>query len=144
MLRAWKTDRHRYVVECDACTSRGTPAVLIVRATVDPGSATVRAATLAEAQKTRVAYEGSLRDLVRQQRTGKIKAAEVGARVKELARKHAEDLREALASSPGFADGVAETVDACPWCGASGPATVQVLQEGAHEPPEWAAKRKVG
>lgn len=144
MLRVWKTGRHRYVVECDACTSRGTPAHVVVGTSLDPKNAAARTAVQAEAQKMRLAYEVELRALSQKQRAEKMKPSEVSARVKELGAKHAEVLRAALANSPALADGVVETVEACPWCGAGPATTVQKLPEGAHEPPEWTATRKAG
>jgi hypothetical protein len=136
-LKVWRTTRHRYLAECDACGSRGTPGRVEVTARVDPGSEAARAAVLAEAQRTRLAYEAELRGIANLQRSGKLKPADAGPRIKARATKHAADLRDALAQLPELNDGVVETVARCPWCGDAADATVQRLAEGAHEPPHW-------
>lgn len=139
-LRAWRS-RGRLLVQCDACTSRGHPAVAAVERVVDPKSAEARASALAEAQKLRLGVESAVRSTMDQFKANRIDRAEATKRVKAASEKHAEAIRDLLERAPGVADGVTEKLAKCPWCDALGDATVETLPDDQAEPPEWLAKR---
>lgn len=135
-LRAWRS-RGRLLVQCDACSSRGHPAVAQVTRVVDPKSAEARASTQLAANKLRLDLEGGVRATMQLHRAGRLKRPEAAARIHTMSEKHAEALAELLRSAPGVGDGVVDKLAKCPWCDSPGDATVEALPDDRAEPPEW-------
>ena len=139
-LRAWRTERGRLLVQCDACSSRGHSAAAATTMIVDPKNAATHAAAQDAAQKLRLEMDGGLRAVTQLFKAKRLTREAAQLQVRELSAKHSAKVAALLESVPGLDEGAVEKISKCPWCGAEGDATVEPLPELTSEPAEWSAR----
>jgi hypothetical protein len=137
MLKVWR-GKGAFLVECDACGSRGTAHNLQLMQKVSPEIEDAIERHTAHMAALRVSYTTATGKIAKQIQQGSLKRKDGADKIRELWANHVAQVRLGEASLPDPTGKVKDVVTECPWCKKpAGEVEIESLPEGATEPESW-------